>query len=287
MATAQAAVTPESVRADLYRYDGLADGVTGFDAVTEAEAARFREQGWLVVHRAFGAGRVRDALDGLLDLLASSRPASGGSRYHVQYEPSVDSAALDGMAAAERQDYVRKFMWFAGHDERLRSLSADAGLLRTVRRLIGAEPVLFQDMALLKPPRIGCEKPWHQDHAYFDLPLRTPVVGVWIALDPATTDNGCMVVKPGSHRRGPVVHFQRRDWQICDDHVDRRGSLAVPLEPGGCLLFSSLTHHGTAPNRTDQRRRAVQFHYRPASAQPSAPEARLAVFGAAGRDVSC
>ena len=286
-AVREAAVTPEAGPADLYRYDGLADGVTGFDAVTGAEVARFREQGWLVVHGAFGVDRVRAAVDGLLDLLALSRPASGGRRYDVQYEPSVDADALAGMAAEERQDYVRKFMWFVGHDERLRSLAADAGLLATVRRLIGAAPVLFQDMALLKPPRIGREKPWHQDHAYFDLPLRTPVVGVWIALDRSTTDNGCMVVKPGSHRRGPVVHFQRRDWQICDDHVDRRGSLAVPLEPGGCLLFSSLTHHGTAPNRTDQRRRAVQFHYRPASAQPSGPEARLAVFGADGRDVTC
>ena len=286
MAAAQAAVAPESGRADLYRYDGLADGVTGFDAVTDAEVSRFREQGWLVVHRAFGAGRVRDALDGLLDLLAASRPASGADRY-VEYESSVDAAALDGMAAQERQDYVRKFMWFVERDERLRSLAEDAGLIDTVRRLIGAEPVLFQDMALLKPPRIGREKPWHQDHAYFDLPLRTKVVGVWIALDPATTDNGCMLVKPGSNRRGPVVHFQRRDWQICDDHVNPHGSLAVPLEPGGCLFFSSLTQHGTAPNRTDRRRRAVQFHYRPASAQPVSPEARMAVFGAAGRNVSC
>ena len=53
-----------------------------------------------------------------------------------------------------------------------------------VRRIIGEEPMLFQDMALLKPPRVGREKPWHQDHAYFDLELRTRVVGVWIALDP-------------------------------------------------------------------------------------------------------
>ena len=56
-------------------------------------------------------------------------------------------------------------------------------------------------MALLKPPR-GREKPWHQDHAYFNLPLDTPIVGVWIALDEATPENGCMHVIPGSHREG-------------------------------------------------------------------------------------
>lgn len=26
-----------------------------------------------------------------------------------------------------------------------------------------------------------------------------------------------MTIIPGSHRRGPVVHFQRRDWQILID----------------------------------------------------------------------
>lgn len=267
----------------LYRYDGLAEGVTGFGSVTEREIAQFREQGYLVVHEAFAADRVQDALDGLLDLLACWSPMFAS----VEYEPSVDPATLDGMAAEKRQDYVRKFMWFVGHDERLRALSEDPVLMRVVRRIIGEEPMLFQDMALLKPPRVGREKPWHQDHAYFDLDLRTRVVGVWIALDQATTGNGCMLVKPGSHLRGPVVHFRRRDWQICDTDVDPFGSVAVPLEPGGCLFFSSLMHHGTAPNTSDQRRRAVQFHYRPAGAELTSLEARMAVFGSEGKDVSC
>ena len=267
----------------LYRYDGLADGVTGFDSVTEREIARFREQGYLVVHEAFTIDRVEDALDGLLDLLAGSSPTFDS----VDYESSVDPATLDGMAAEERQDYIRKFMWFVGHDERLRALSEDPALMGVVRRIIGEEPMLFQDMALLKPPRVGREKPWHQDHAYFNLELRTRVVGVWIALDQATTGNGCMLVKPGSHRQGPVVHFKRRDWQICDADVDPLGTLAVPLEPGGCLFFSSLMQHGTAPNTSDDRRRAVQFHYRPAGAELTSLEERMAVFGSEGKDVSC
>ncbi len=267
----------------LYRYDGLAEGVTWFDSVTEREIARFREQGYLVVHEAFAIDRVQDALDGLLDLLAGNSPTFDS----VDYESSVDPATLDGMAAEERQDYVRKFMWFVDHDERLRALSEDLALMGVVRRIVGEEPELFQDMALLKPPRVGREKPWHQDHAYFDLELRTRVVGAWIALDRATTGNGCMLVKPGSHLQGPVVHFKRRDWQICDTHVDPLGTLAVPLEPGGCLFFSSFMQHGTAPNTSDQRRRAVQFHYRPAGAELVSLEERMAVFGSEGKDVTC
>lgn len=267
----------------LYRYGGLAGGVKGFGAVTGQEIAHFQTHGYLVVHDAFGADQVQNALDGLLDLLAGRHPSFTG----LAYEPSVDLAMLEGMAAENRQDYVRKFQGFVGHEERLRALSEDSALMGVVRRIIGEEPVLLQSMALFKPPRVGSEKPWHQDHAYFDIALGTRVVGVWIALDPATTGNGCMIIKPGSNLHGPVVHFSRRDWQICDTDVDPYGAVAVPLEPGGCLFFSSLMHHGTAPNTSDERRRAVQYHYRPASSEFVSPEDRMAVFGSEGKDVSC
>ena len=82
-------------------------------------------------------------------------------------------------------------------------------------------PVLFQEMALLKPPK-GREKPWHQDCAYFNYPLGTTIIGVWIALDHADANNGCLHILPGTHREGPVNHFKRRDWQICDTDVQSR-----------------------------------------------------------------
>jgi phytanoyl-CoA hydroxylase len=190
------------------------------------------------------------------------------------------------MALDERQDAVRKLMWFMDVEPRLATLARHPRLLAVVGQLLGATPVLFQDMALLKPPR-GREKPWHQDHAYFNFPLGTPVVGVWIALDEATPENGCMRMMPGSHRDGPVIHFQRRDWQICDTEIGGQPVVAVPLRPGGCLLFDGLCRYGTPYNPTDQRRRAVQFHYAPAGAQRTADEERLAIFGSEGKDVEC
>jgi len=143
-------------------------------------------------------------------------------------------------------------------------------------------------MGLIKPPRIGREKPWHQDFAYFNLPLGTQVVGVWIALDEAMIENGCMHIIPGSHQEGPVVHFQRRDWQICDTDVQVNRCMAVPLKPGSCLLFDGLLHHGTPPSQSDKRRRAVQYHYKPASVAMLDDSAeRLRVFGEEGKDVYC
>ncbi len=269
---------------DLYRYDGVAPkDVTHLRDITEAHVDLFFQRGYLVVEQAFTQAEVQAALEGLLHLLSGQVEGFRG----VMYEHAAMDVPLEEMPPERRQDYVRKFMWFVNHEERLHRLAHHPELLAAIQRIMGESPVLFQDMALLKPPHIGREKPWHQDHAYFELPLEARVVGCWIALDEATTENGCMIVIPGTHRQGPVVHFKRRDWQICDTDVNNQGALAVPLKPGGCLLFSSLIHHGTPANRSTQRRRAVQFHYRPESAPRTSVEERLAIFGEEGKDVTC
>ncbi|MFF2847565.1 phytanoyl-CoA dioxygenase family protein [Streptomyces sp. NPDC058001] len=172
-------------------------------------------------------------------------------------------ALPEGRDRDELMDGVSKLQSFCAHEPRLAELARHPAILATVARFLDAEPVLLQDMALLKPPGGGREKPWHQDKAFFDIPLGTPVVGVWIALDEATIGNGCMHLLPGTHAEGPVVHFARRDFQICDTQVQTHRDTAVPLPPGGALFFDGLLHHGTPPNLTSTRRRAVQLHYVP------------------------
>ena len=243
----------------------------------------FHEQGFLIVENAFTAQEIQVALDGLFHLLSGEVEEFNG----VQYEQASSGVAVEGLPPEKKQDYVRKFMSFVDYDDRLNKFAHHPLLLALVERIIGDAPVLFQSMALLKPPRLGRDKPWHQDHAYFQLELNTKVVGCWIALDEATIENGCMVIAPGSHRQGPVVHFRRRDWQICDTDVDTSGAVAVPLKPGGLLIFQSLLHHGTPPNNTGLRRRALQFHYRPQNAPLTSQEERLAIFGGEGLGAEC
>jgi phytanoyl-CoA hydroxylase len=268
---------------DLYQSSGAAAGVNGFANVDAAALAHFHEHGYLVVHHAFSPSEVKGALDGLLYLISGQNTDYKG----LMYEKKAKGIAVDQMGPEERQDYVRKFMWFVEYEDRLKAIAEHPQMKALLTQLIGEPPALFQDMALIKPPKIGREKPWHQDHAYFDLPLTAPVVGVWIALDEATTENGCMMIYPDSHRMGPVVHFSRRDWQICDSYERASRALAVPLKPGGALFFHSLLQHGTPANSSLKRRRAVQFHYAPLSAKKTSQEDRLAIFGPDGKDVTC
>ena len=112
-------------------------------------------------------------------------------------------------------------------------------------------------------------------------------MGVWIALDEATVENGCMRVLPGAHREGPRLHFQRRDWQICDTDILGKRSVAAPLQPGGLLLFDGLLPHGTPRNGSGRHRQALQFHYTGAKSEKIAASERMRVFGSEGRNVSC
>lgn len=271
-----------SLATALYRASGAANGVDGFGAVTDEQVARFAAQGFLVIDDAFSRDEIAAALAGLLALIAGEVPAFTG----IQFEAKAREQ-LATMAPEEKQDAVRKLMGFVDHEPRLQALAHHPALSEVLERIMGEAPELFQDQALLKPPFIGREKPWHQDNAFFSLPPTATVVGVWIALDEAVPENGCMHVIAGSHRQGPVVHFQRRDWQLCDDEVAVDQVIAVPLRPGGCLLFHGLLHHGTPPSRSAQRRRALQFHYKPASVGRIDDEGRLAVFGSEGKNVTC
>ena len=257
---------------ELYRTGASAEPVDGLDAVGPDELRRYRAEGFLAVRRVLSADDVAGALAGLESLARADSPVD------VQYEQWAEEA-FDDLTASERLDATRKFMSFSRHDPRLDALAHHPGILRLVAQLLGGRPEMFQDMALLKPPGGGREKPWHQDNAYFHLVPGTPIVGVWIALDQATLDNGCMRVIAGSHRDGPVRHAFLRDLQICDGEVPLERGVAVPLEPGGLLLFDGLLQHGTPANFTDTRRRAVQFHYTVGSAVSTSDDEHRTTFG--------
>ena len=262
--------------AALYTVSAVAELIGAGEATSQSAVARYAEHGWLAVNRVWSEATVAAAAE-LLDGLAAGRESAAAER---QMEATAGDEPAAARPAAPR---VRKVGFSV-------MLAAESGLpvgeptmLGVVRQLLGcAEVELYQAMALLKPPAGGREKPWHQDHAYFDLPLGTPVIGVWIAIDEATLDNGCMHLLDGGHRAGPRPHFAIRDWQLCDTEMLGVGSVAVPLAPGGALFFDGLLPHGTPTNHSASRRRAVQLHFCPAGSRRVSKAERFRTFGDRG-----
>jgi hypothetical protein len=294
---------------ELYAFERIDEGM-GAEAVGGMAALdRYRDDGFLMVRGLLSVDEVLAARAELEAMALADDPAcemiwyEGALRDHLTLDPSRDREAdgrmsgvgfhggqqtdrLPAVDPALRARYLRKFLGFVDRAPALTRLGRHPALLGLVGRLLGGRPEMFQDMALVKPAR-GREKPWHQDHAYFNLALDAPIVGAWIPMGDVTPENGCMHMLAGGHKRGPRIHFKRRDWQICDSHVDGAGRVAVPMAAGDVLLFDGKIPHGTPINRTEDFRWAVQYHYRLARTAMVDDAVRLEAFGSEGKDVTC
>lgn len=266
----------------LYAATGVVDTLDGLGSVSADDIEQFHREGFLAIQNAYSQDEVREAMDAIADLTGDRE----SEVRVVQFERGQKEKVMEANGEA-RELLVRKLTRFVGHDSRLDVFGENSELLDILRRIMGEPAKLFANQAMLKPPGIGREKPWHQDHAYFDLPMDTCIVSAWVALDKADPENGCMHVIPASHQDGPVVHFKRRDWQICDTDVARGQIEAVALEPGGVLLWHGRLHHGSPANHSDRRRRALQLHFVPESVEKIPSDERLAAYGSEGKDVTC
>ncbi|OAS19054.1 phytanoyl-CoA dioxygenase family protein [Paenibacillus oryzisoli] len=244
--------SPEEISARLYRYDRIADKIEGSTHWNETHLAAYWRDGFAAIEHVLKEEDIQNSKEALHELIFKDNKGA-----QIQFSKPKSELKTD----EEKELAVRKVHEFVNVDERLRGIAEHPAIIAIVQDILGETPRLVQDMALLKPPHGGGEKPWHQDMAYGNLAYEKPVVGVWIALDEAALDNGCMHVIPGSHADGATPHYAIRDWQLCDSHVQVERDVAVPLLPGGILLFHGLLKHGTPYNLSTKKRRALQFHY--------------------------
>lgn len=231
-------------------------------------AARFRRDGYVVIPDLLDPTEVATGRADLSRLVREADEFGGSSAgWHLDFEPGQPTAG------ANRELRVRKFRDIGLGDAAFWDLARHRRTLEALGCVIGPGAQLLQTMALVKPPEIGSAKDWHQDIPYFPLEAGTRVIGVWIALDDATPENGCMQVVPGSHHLGPVAHVQgptgwRLEPALCE-HL-RPAVVPLPMTAGSALLFDGALLHFTDTNRSRQRRRAVQNHYVPATGRIAA-----------------
>ncbi|MDX2109181.1 MAG: phytanoyl-CoA dioxygenase family protein [Verrucomicrobiota bacterium] len=249
--------------------------------VSQLEFERYQEDGFIVKENLLSLKQVEAVKEAFrimvatygpdrnrADLIAGSSGAiMGGAWIKKKNDPlciqleAGQTPAIDDLEKLELQ--VRKFMWFEKEAPIFQEiLRPDSPMQTIVADLISDSPLLYQSLALIKPPKIGSTKPWHQDNAYFSVKPLESICGVWIAIDEATVQNGCMHMLRGQHKVGPLVHEHKRDCEINVRKLDLGTLHPVPLKPGSALFFNGMIPHETPPNRSDYRRRALQFHFR-------------------------
>jgi hypothetical protein len=131
-----------------------------------------------------------------------------------------------------------------------------------VKQLLGPEASVAIAHAIFKPAGIGAATPWHQDEAYWDPSLSYCSVSVWMPLQEATVENGCLWFMPGSNRWPVVPHHSiggdvRVHGLEIEDATVINGPVACPLLPGGITIHLNRTAHFAGPNQSGTPRRAL------------------------------
>ncbi len=142
-------------------------------------------------------------------------------------------------------------------------------ILDAVEDLLGPNLLCWTTNFFIKEPHSAGFVSWHQDAAYWGLEP-DDVVTAWVALSHANDLSGCMKVIPGTHHH---AHIQHRDTfhennlltrgQEIAVEVDEKLAVGLPLSPGEFSLHHIKLVHGSAANRSDDRRIGLAIRYIP------------------------
>ncbi len=210
----------------------------------------FREQGFVILHNVLSSAEL-DELFAELDRIVENHRSLKSAREGFNPEQKQD-AQRKGIA-------FRKLGGINDFSEAFARLLRHPNIMNTLHAIMGPTIQLYRDVVMMKPARVGREKPWHQDSVYWPWqPMN--LVSAMTALDDSTPENGCLQIIPRSHLK-EVQHLGDELRVDPDDNLQAR-TLYAPLKAGDTLLFHSLTLHASEPNLSDQDRRVVINSYK-------------------------
>lgn len=141
--------------------------------------------------------------------------------------------------------------------------------------LLGGEAYHYHSKMIMKDAKVGGAWAWHQDYGYWyqNGVLFPNLTSAFIAVDPATRENGCMQVLKGSHLLGRVDHVLTGEQAGADLERVREAEKVLELvyaemDPGDVLFFHSNLLHRSDQNRSEKPRWAMICCYNAASNNP-------------------
>jgi len=223
--------------------------------LTEAEVAFYRENGYVIP----ADYRLPD------DMLARMRAA-----YDRLVEINKDVPGFD-------PDFVIGPHWSAPGSQGVQGdpewleFALFGEITELLAQVVGPDLILWGATLFGKPARVGKETPMHQDGDYYPIePLET--VSVWIAIDDATPENGCMRYIPGSHKERRIFphHWDENPdltlTQVIDEaYAPEEKAVDVVLEAGQVAIHDVYMVHGSNANRSENRRAGFVLRVMPAT----------------------
>jgi phytanoyl-CoA hydroxylase len=151
-------------------------------------------------------------------------------------------------------------------NEKVRDLMLDERIGKMAAELSGSDGIrIWHDQALIKKPWANPTS-WHLDTPFWSFSDRR-ALSIWVALDDATLENGCLFFIPGTHKQTTFENpgIGKNMGAIFNTYPQFKSmkSVAAPMKAGSCSFHCGLTVHGAHANMTPGFRRAMTCAYMP------------------------
>ncbi len=155
------------------------------------------------------------------------------------------------------------------HDERFLKYCFNKKILNIIEQLIGKNFALWNSSFFAKPALNGHATPWHQDGQYWPIrPLST--CSVWLAVDDATSENGCLKFIKGSHKDKKLKKHKINksekltlNQELLKSEFLEKNSVDLILKRGQISLHDVYMVHGSEENKSSKSRRAMTMRFMP------------------------
>lgn len=170
---------------------------------------------------------------------------------------------------------VRLSVWNHPTDTIYGAVARSESVVNSAEKLLGGEVYHYHSKMIMKDAKVGGAWTWHQDYGYWyqNGILFPQLASVFIAIDRATKENGCMQVIRKSHELGRINHVTTGDQAGAEmEHVNealkRLDLVYVEMEPGDALFFHCNLLHRSDQNRSDNPRWSMICCYNAARNDP-------------------
>ena len=155
------------------------------------------------------------------------------------------------------------------YDERFLKFCLNIKILDYVEQLVGKNFALWNSSFFAKPALNGHATPWHQDGQYWPIrPLATCTV--WLAIDDANEENGCLKFIKGSHKDKKLKKHKLNKnknltlhQELYETEYNENDSVNLILKRGQISLHDVYLVHGSEANYSSKSRRGMTMRFMP------------------------
>jgi phytanoyl-CoA hydroxylase len=212
--------------------------------ITQEQHRQFEENGFFVLEDVFTKAEM-DALSAVIE------------KHHFRHEELLQEVGTQGISRANEISFTSHL---AEQDDAIRAFCTRPEFVAISTQLLGPDIDLYWNQSVFKGPEGDKQFPWHQDDGYTPV-TPSPYLTLWLALNDATPENGCISVLPGSHKRGLAPHESTPIGLSCHSLDDPDQGVLVPVKAGSIAAFQSLMMHKSGINRSTGIRKAYIIQY--------------------------